>query len=68
MVLFAIVVVIAFAGLVVLRESGRRGQTPDHKRLNTPQMLEQIIHRCLAVQEYGLAELEKDLVDFLRKD
>ncbi len=35
---------------------------------NTPEPLSQIIYRCLAVQEYGLAELETDLVDFLRKD
>jgi len=26
------------------------------------------VYRCLTVQEYGLAELEKDLVDFLRKE
>lgn len=41
---------------------------PQDLNPNTPVMLEQIIYRCLTVQEYGLAELEKDLVDFLRKD
>ncbi|MDZ4771736.1 MAG: protein kinase [Planctomycetota bacterium] len=35
---------------------------------NTPEPLAKIVYRCLTVQEYGLAELEKDLVDFLRKD
>ena len=35
---------------------------------NTPEPLAQIIYRCLTVQEYGLPELEKDLVDFLRRD
>lgn len=35
---------------------------------NTPDALARIVYRCLTVQEYGLAELEKDLVDFLRKE
>ncbi len=35
---------------------------------NTPEALERITYRCLCVKEYGLAELEADLVDFLRKD
>jgi hypothetical protein len=35
---------------------------------NTPELLSKIIYRCLTVAEYGLAELERDLVDFLRRD
>jgi len=35
---------------------------------NTPEALEKIAYRCLTVMEYGLRELEADLVDFLRKD
>ena len=35
---------------------------------NTPEPLAQIIYRCLTVADYGLPELEKDLVEFLRKD
>jgi serine/threonine protein kinase len=35
---------------------------------NTPEPLAKIVYRCLTVPEYGLAELEHDLVDFLRKD
>jgi serine/threonine protein kinase len=35
---------------------------------NTPEPLARIIYRCLTVPEYGLAELEHDLVDFLRRD
>jgi serine/threonine protein kinase len=35
---------------------------------NTPEALSRIVYRCLIVPEYGLAELEGDLVDFLRKD
>ena len=35
---------------------------------NTPEALERITYRCLCVKEYGLAELEADLVDFLRKE
>ncbi len=35
---------------------------------NTPEPLAKIVYRCLTVQEYGLAELERDLVDFLRKE
>ena len=32
-----------------------------------PEALGQIAFRCLTVMEYGLPELEKDLVAFLRK-
>ena len=35
---------------------------------NPPDALATIVYRCLTVQEDGLEELEKDLVDFLRKD
>jgi len=35
---------------------------------NTPEVLERITYRCLTVMEYGLEELEADLVDFLRKE
>jgi serine/threonine protein kinase len=35
---------------------------------NTPDALARIVYRCLTVTEYGLEALEKDLVDFLRKD
>lgn len=35
---------------------------------NTPEPLAKMVYRCLTVAEYGLAELEKDLVDFLRKE
>jgi serine/threonine protein kinase len=35
---------------------------------NTPQALAQIVYRCLTVPDYGLKELETDLVDFLRKE
>lgn len=35
---------------------------------NTPEPLAQIVYRCLIVPDYGLAQLEKDLVDFLRKE
>jgi serine/threonine protein kinase len=35
---------------------------------NTPDALARIVYRCLTVPDYGLAELEKDLVDFLRKE
>jgi hypothetical protein len=35
---------------------------------NTPDALERITYRCLTVMDYGLEELETDLVDFLRKD
>jgi serine/threonine protein kinase len=40
---------------------------PKELNPNTPDALEQIVYRCLTVMEYGLAELERDLVDFLRK-
>src|SRR4030095_11412246 len=35
---------------------------------NTPDALARIVYRSLTVSEYGLEGLEKDLVDFLRKD
>ncbi len=35
---------------------------------NTPEALSKIIYRSLTVMDYGLADLEKDLVDFLRRD
>jgi len=35
---------------------------------NTPEPLAKIVYRALTVPEYGLAELERDLVDFLRKE
>jgi len=35
---------------------------------NTPEPLARIIYRCLTVMDYGLADLERDLVDFLRKE
>jgi serine/threonine protein kinase len=35
---------------------------------NTPDALGRIVYRCLTVPDYGLKELELDLVDFLRKD
>ncbi len=35
---------------------------------NTPEPLSRIIYRCLTVPDYGLPELERDLVDFLRRD
>ena len=35
---------------------------------NTPEALEKITYRCLTVMEYGLEDLEQDLVDFLRKE
>ena len=34
---------------------------------NTPEPLARIVYKCLAVSDYGLADLEEDLVDFLRK-
>jgi serine/threonine protein kinase len=41
---------------------------PRNLNPNTPEALERITYRCLTVLEYGLAELEVDLVDFLRKE
>jgi serine/threonine protein kinase len=35
---------------------------------NTPEVLERIVYRCLTVIDYGLADLETDLVEFLRKE
>jgi hypothetical protein len=34
----------------------------------TPEALGRIVYRCLTVPDYGLADLEADLVDFLRKE
>ncbi len=41
---------------------------PRNLNPNTPEALERIVYRALTVMDYGLAELENDLVDFLRKD
>jgi len=41
---------------------------PRNLNPNTPEALEKITYRCLTVMDYGLPELEADLVDFLRKD
>lgn len=43
---------------------------PPAKELNpnTPDALSSIVYNCLIVPDYGLPELEKDLVDFLRKE
>lgn len=35
---------------------------------NTPEALERMCYRCLTVMDYGLEDLEADLVEFLRKD
>ena len=35
---------------------------------NTPEALARIVYRCLTVPDYGLVDLETDLVDFLRKE
>ena len=35
---------------------------------NTPEPLARIVYQCLTVPEYDLPELERDLVEFLRKD
>ena len=35
---------------------------------NTPEELARIVYCCLTVQEYGLSELEEDLIKFLRKE
>ncbi|MEM7311189.1 MAG: serine/threonine-protein kinase [Planctomycetota bacterium] len=40
---------------------------PKELNPNTPEALERIVYRALTVAEYGLEELERDLVDFLRK-
>ena len=40
---------------------------PKELNPNTPELLEQIVYRSLTVMEYGLEELELDLVEFLRK-
>jgi len=43
---------------------------PPAKELNpnTPDALANVVYKCLIVPDYGLAELEQDLVDFLRKE
>lgn len=41
---------------------------PKELNPNTPDALADIVYRCLIVPEYGLPELEQDLVDFLRKE
>ena len=41
---------------------------PSELNPNTPEPLARIVYRCLTVMEYGLEELEADLVDFLRKE
>lgn len=41
---------------------------PKELNPNTPDALARIVYRCLTVMEYGLPELEADLVDFLRKE
>lgn len=41
---------------------------PKELNPNTPDPLARIVYRCLTVPDYGLAELERDLVDFLRRD
>lgn len=42
---------------------------PPPKELNpsTPEPLAQMVYRCLTVPDYGLVELETDLVNFLRR-
>ena len=41
---------------------------PREMNPNTPEALAKIVYKCLVVPEYGLAQLEADLVDFLRKE
>ncbi|MCP3916349.1 MAG: hypothetical protein GY711_12400 [bacterium] len=41
---------------------------PKELNPNTPDALSRIVYRCLTVTDYGLKELEVDLVDFLRKE
>ena len=41
---------------------------PKELNPNTPEPLADIVYRCLILPDYDLQELEKDLVDFLRKD
>ena len=41
---------------------------PKELNPNTPEPLSRLIYRCLVDQEYGLDELEADLVTFLRKE
>ena len=40
---------------------------PSELNPNTPEALANIVYRCLTVPDYGLPELELDLVDLLRK-
>ena len=40
---------------------------PSELNPNTPEPLARIVYRCLVVPEYGLEELEADLVQFLRR-
>ncbi len=41
---------------------------PKELNPNTPEALAKIVYKCLTVAEYGLPELEQDLVEFLRKE
>jgi serine/threonine protein kinase len=41
---------------------------PREMNPNTPEALRKMVYNCLVVPEYGLAQLEADLVDFLRKE
>jgi serine/threonine protein kinase len=41
---------------------------PTELNPNTPEPLAKLVYRCLTVADYGLPELERDLVDFLRRD
>jgi serine/threonine protein kinase len=41
---------------------------PEDLNPNTPRQLSRIIYRCLTVFNYGLPELEKDIVEFLSKE
>jgi serine/threonine protein kinase len=41
---------------------------PREMNPNTPEALSKMVYKCLVVPEYGLAQLEADLVDFLRKE
>ena len=41
---------------------------PKELNPNTPEPLARMVYCCLTQPEYGLAQLERDLVDFLRRD
>jgi serine/threonine protein kinase len=41
---------------------------PKELNPNTPEALARIVYRCLTVPDYGLNALQRDLVEFLRKD